>query len=152
MPRAMSVKSPLNAAVGLVSTLICGAFIWGGVEYGLGSVARIGPGFFPAITGVVGLLLSLVILASAFRTAEPSAQEINWRPAVFILLAIVSFAFIVEQLGLVPAVFVSGALAAFGDSRTRIHEALAIAAAMSGGIWLVFIVLLRLPVPSVIIS
>ncbi|WP_245945011.1 hypothetical protein [Pelagibacterium lacus] len=58
------------------------------------------------------------------------------------------FAITIDLFGLIPAIFITGVIAALGDTRTRLHEAAAIGAIMALGIWVVFVLLLNLPIDA----
>jgi len=143
------VKSWTNAVTGLLTVLVCLFFLIGAVSYGIGSVARMGPGFFPASLGVIGLVLGLTILVNAVREPFHSATQLRIRPFTFILVSVILFALVVESSGLIPAIALAGFVSALGDSRTKIWEALALAVFLSAGVYLVFLQLLALPIRAI---
>lgn len=74
---------------------------YSGMQLSMGSMRRIGPGFFPFILGIVMIVLALV---SAFELPEPKHEtRFNYYSLAFISLAILSFVALSETLGLVPA-------------------------------------------------
>ncbi|MEQ9811317.1 MAG: tripartite tricarboxylate transporter TctB family protein [Azospirillaceae bacterium] len=143
------VKSWTNAVAGLLTILVCLFFLIGAVSYGIGSIARMGPGFFPASLGAIGLVLGLTILVNAMREPFRTSTQVRFRPFTFILVSVLLFALVVDSSGLIPAIALAGFVSALGDSRTRIWEALALAVFLSGGVYLVFLQLLALPIPAI---
>jgi hypothetical protein len=69
---------------------------------------------------------------------------IQWRPTVAIFAAVGFFALTVDGLGLLPATFGTGLLAAMARSGTRPLRALAIAVGLTLASWVIFVVLLQL--------
>jgi hypothetical protein len=69
---------------------------------------------------------------------------IQWRPTVAIFAAVGFFALTVDGLGLLPATFGTGLLAAMARSGTRPLRALAVAVGLTLASWIIFVVLLQL--------
>ncbi|MEV0950840.1 tripartite tricarboxylate transporter TctB family protein [Promicromonospora sp. NPDC050249] len=69
---------------------------------------------------------------------------IQWRPTAAIFAAVGFFALTVDGLGLLPATFGTGLLAAMARPGTRPLRALTIAAGLALASWLIFVVLLQL--------
>lgn len=69
---------------------------------------------------------------------------IQWRPTAAIFAAVGFFALTVDGLGLLPATFGTGLLAAMARPGTRVLRALAIAVGLALASWLIFVVLLQL--------
>jgi hypothetical protein len=69
---------------------------------------------------------------------------IQWRPTVAIFAAVGFFALTVDGLGLLPATFGTGLLAAMARSGTRPLRALVVAVGLTLASWVIFVVLLQL--------
>lgn len=69
---------------------------------------------------------------------------IQWRPTVTIFAAVAFFALTVDGLGLLPATFGTGLLAAMARPGTRPLRALVIALGLALASWIIFVVLLQL--------
>jgi hypothetical protein len=72
---------------------------------------------------------------------------IQWRPTAAIFAAVAFFALTVDGLGLLPATFGTGLLAALARPGTRLVRAVVIAAALAVASWIIFVVLLQLRLP-----
>ena len=88
--------------------------------YTLGSLARMGPGMFPAILGALLVMLGLIIakMATSPVTAEEDAEEIpppEWRGWGCIIGGLLAFILVGKFGGLVPATFVLVFISAMGD-------------------------------------
>ena len=69
---------------------------------------------------------------------------IQWRPTALVFAAVAFFALTVDGLGLLPATFGTGLLAALARPGTRPLRALAIAVGLTLASWIIFVVLLQL--------
>lgn len=69
---------------------------------------------------------------------------------LFVTASIVVFALTIERLGLLPAIVLCGTISALADRSTRLHEAVLLALALAGGIWLVFVQLLGMPIAAIV--
>jgi hypothetical protein len=69
---------------------------------------------------------------------------IQWRPTAAVFAAVTFFALTVDGLGLLPATFGTGLLAALARPGTKPLRALVIAAGLTAGSWIIFVVLLQL--------
>jgi hypothetical protein len=85
--------------------------------YQLGTPARMGPGFFPTMLGVLMALLGLVI---AWRATAPSSgsarlEGVGWRELFLILLSVAVFSATLPYLGMVVAVTLLIAISAIAS-------------------------------------
>ena len=65
--------------------------LWIGRDYPLGSSARMGPGYFPAVLGSLLALFGVVSIGRSFiRPGEP-IDAIAWQPLVLVLGSVVLF-------------------------------------------------------------
>jgi hypothetical protein len=101
--------------------------------YEVGTLSKMGAGFFP---GVLGILLALtgVSIALTARGAIPSSNEEplppEWRGWICIILSIVAFVVLGKYGGLVPASFAITFISAMGDRQNTIKNALILSLAM----------------------
>jgi putative tricarboxylic transport membrane protein len=89
----------------VVGVLAC----YGATQLGLGSVTDPGAGFIFFWSGLILMLLSLVVLLDAVRSAEPTIVEmgaLNWTKIALILISLSSYGFLLERLGFVLTTFV----------------------------------------------
>lgn len=100
--------------------------IVGSLNYQLGSLARMGPGYFPLILGCVLAFLALLLLFSP-EPVETSINEgieehsLSFKEQVItwltIIASVLAFILLGKYGGLIPATFVMCTLAAFADRR-----------------------------------
>jgi hypothetical protein len=118
---------------GLMILLGLGA-IYQGTSYKIGSLSRMGPGFFPVALGAVLVLIGLLIALGAKR-AVPSGEEKHlppeWRGWFCITLSLIAFVALGKYGGLLPASFAVVFISALGDRQNTLKSALLLSAAMA---------------------
>ncbi|MBU8546343.1 tripartite tricarboxylate transporter TctB family protein [Roseomonas sp. ROY-5-3] len=123
-------------------------FLWHAQNhYNLGELRRMGPGAFPAGLGLLNALFGLLILVPAFfRKGEMPVPAI--RPLLAIIAGGLSFAFLIEPAGLVPATVALVFVVALAEQKQRWLRTAILAAALSVMAVLVFTKGLGIPVPA----
>lgn len=145
----MKIHHPHDFATGVALMLTGGGFGLGSLQYRLGSSIQPGPGYFPLLlSSLLGLLGGVILLRSmrAGQRAE-KLEPVAWRALIVVMLSIFLFGFLLPKAGLFitfPLVVVTVS-AASRDFSWRL--ALVCAAVLTLGAWLLFVVLLRLPLP-----
>jgi putative tricarboxylic transport membrane protein len=144
----MRIKSAQDLATGLLFAAFGVAALWIGADYPMGTAQRPGTGVLPRILawcliGTGGLLLIKAILAEG-----PRLTPWAWRPVIMVSLAVVTFALLVDRLGLVFTMLLSMTLTALGTPETRWREYAVFALVMVViGVGM-FIYGLRMPIPA----
>jgi hypothetical protein len=131
----------LFVSFGVVAMVLSGA-------YPIGSAARMGPGYFPRLLGVLIIALGAALcLRSLRRTAEAQAVW-HWRPLLVVLASVGFFCLTARWLGLA----LSGMLMVFGSSMAsrefRWKEALISGAVLGVASVAVFVLGLGMPLPA----
>ena len=101
-----------------------------GRQYPIGTLSRMGPGFFPVALGAILAFTGLAIVVSArfaARKAEETALPPEWRGWLCIGLSIIAFVVLGRYGGLVPATFAIVFIAALGDRQNTILAATVLA-------------------------
>ncbi len=124
-----------------------GFFSLGALGYNLGTAARMGPGYFPLLTGILTLLIGVAICCQSLFIARDS-RAAHWRPLIFIVLAIGLFGLTVERLGLIPSSFLVVMTSSAGSADVVLGSTLALACVVSLCAWLIFGIGLNLPLPA----
>ncbi|MBV0891075.1 tripartite tricarboxylate transporter TctB family protein [Paracoccus sp. Z118] len=123
-----------------------GVAVWSGVHYDFGALRAMGPGFFPTILGALLAVLGLLVAIPAWtRAGVPS--PIHWPEALAVLGAIVLFGFGMHRLGLVLTTALAVLLASWPAERPGWVWRLALCAAVTALVWLVFGVGLKMSIP-----
>lgn len=134
---------------GLLLVLLGGAVLVQSQTYGIGTLSQMGPGFFPATLGVLLMLIGALIAATSKHTGlltKPSVKA--WRGAGLVLLSVLAFVGIAAHLGLLPATFISVAIAGFADQRNPVRDVFVMATVLTVFCFLVFSWGLHLQLPA----
>jgi hypothetical protein len=118
---------------GALMMLIGLAVAWQGTSYDVGSLVRMGPGFFPVALGVLLILTGAAIALTAkgrIPEGEEEALPPEWRGWICITLSIVAFIVLGTYGGLLPATFAVVFIAALGDRQNTVKSALLLSLAM----------------------
>lgn len=119
-------------------------FLLGALDMRVGEARRMGPGYFPMVLGIIGMILGAIIAIPALM--RPGVLPgVNWRPFFAVMTAILVFALVMPKTGLLPAVFATVVVASFGDPRSRLWQTVLLAAGLAAATWVVFIYGLGLP-------
>ncbi|KMK65136.1 tripartite tricarboxylate transporter TctB family protein [Puniceibacterium sp. IMCC21224] len=110
-------------------------------NYDLGTLRRMGTGFYPMLTG--GLLAglgALIALPPLLRGTRPGAIPLPpMRASVFVLAAVSAFALLCRPFGLFPAIAALVALSTLvGPERVPLRDSLIMIAALCALAWGVF--------------
>jgi len=152
------IKSQKDFYSGLMFMLIGGAFAWGATHYTVGTGARMGPGYFPLLLGIVLALLGAGILFYSLVEHTEDGEPIGkfaWRPIVFVLGANIVFgillaglpSFGIPAMGLILAIYALVIIASLAGDQFVLKDVLILATILSAGSYLAFIVLLKLQMP-----
>lgn len=125
--------------------VIFGLYVaYAGTQLSMGTMSRIGPGFFPL---GLGIIMAVLGLAAALEPAESKQDTaFNFRSLIFLSLALITFALLIESLGLVPATTSLVIFTAIGGrEKISILTLIGTIIGLSMVGYLLFIKLLRLP-------
>jgi len=125
-----------------------GAFaVIAGAKYTIGTAARMGPGYFPRILGILLIVLGALLTLRAFRMTGDRVPGWKWRPTLLVLGSVVLFGAIVKFVGMAISTVILIVLASAASHEFRPKEALisgVLLAALAVG---VFVVGLNLQLP-----
>lgn len=88
-------------------------------NYKLGTLLRMGPGYFPMILGSTMILLgAIMVLMAKPSTIPQSVGRDQLRGSLFVAAGFIAFALTVESLGMLVSVFLVVFLSALGNRNT----------------------------------
>jgi hypothetical protein len=134
------------------------AFAWGATNYNVGEAARMGPGYFPLVLGVlmaiVGVVVSFKSLVIDTKT-DNKIGEWAWRPLFYVITANVVFGVLLAGLrtfdfpafGLIVAIYALTFIASMAQADWKFKPTLLLATALALGSYLVFVLALALQFP-----
>lgn len=154
----MQIKSQKDFYSGLMFLAVGVAFAWGASSYSIGTGARMGPGYFPLILGILLAILGAVIAFKALTVDTPDGQKIGalaWKPLVYVIGANLLFGVMlgglpsvgIPAMGMIAGIYALTLVASLAGSEFKLREVLILATILSIGSYLAFVVLLKLQFP-----
>lgn len=137
-------KRDLGAGAALIA--VGAAFALGSMELRIGSARQMGAGYFPLIFSIVTIVAGMLVALPALFRAGPLVIP-PWRPFAAVCVSIAVFIFSMSRFGLVPAVIAAVCVAALADRRSTKTGAVLLSLGVAAACWLIFVVVLRLPIP-----
>jgi hypothetical protein len=84
-------------------------------RYDMGTLARMGPGFFPQVLGWLLAVLGLLVAVPAWFRRSTGTIEVQWKNLLLVLGSLVLFALTLKPLGLLLATFAAALLASIAE-------------------------------------
>ncbi|WP_116134642.1 tripartite tricarboxylate transporter TctB family protein [Tropicimonas sp. IMCC34043] len=130
----------LLAAFGLV---VAG---YAALHYDIGSLRRMGPGFFPVSLGVILAILGGFIAVPAYWR-KGDRRPFAWREMLGIVAALLLFAVLMNRIGLVATTAICALVASSVAPGKGIAWRLILALAVTLLTWAIFILALKMTIP-----
>ena len=154
----MRIKNQKDFFAGLMFTIIGAAFAIGATSYSIGTGARMGPGYFPLLLGVILAILGSIITFKALVVETPDGNPVGkwaWKPMGFIIGANLLFGLLlgglpsikIPAMGLIAAIYGLTIVASMAGERFKWREVLILATVLAVASYLAFVVLLKLQFP-----
>ncbi|MBN9008167.1 MAG: tripartite tricarboxylate transporter TctB family protein [Rhizobiales bacterium] len=142
MPRLEKYDYLAGAAIMLFGAVavVCG------IDYHVGTLSRMGPGFFPVALGVV-LILAGIVIAYSKKEEDGEDVPLDWRGMSCIVLGVVLFIVLGAYAGLIPATAACVFVSAMGDRTATIRSSLLLSVAITCAGVLLFSYALGVPFP-----
>lgn len=132
---------------GVATIVFAASALYISADYGLGRAGRIGAGYVPLVVGVLLLGLGLLLVARSGRSREIVDTEIAWRPLLLVVGGIVTFALLLDRVGLMVAIIATVIVAgpaAYGNTVLSLIVSGVILSAFS---WTLFVYFLKISIP-----
>ena len=154
----MNIKSQKDFFSGLMFMVVGVAFAWGATTYSVGTGARMGPGYFPLLLGILLALLGGVVTFKSLVVETEDGEKIGswaWKPLFYIIAANLVFGVLLGGLpsiklpafGLIAAIYALTVIASMAGEEFKLKEVLILATILSIMSYLAFIMLLKLQFP-----
>ncbi|CAN7268348.1 tripartite tricarboxylate transporter TctB family protein [Variovorax sp. LjRoot84] len=151
----MKIKSQKDFFAGLMFTIVGIAFAWGATTYSVGSGARMGPGYFPLMLGILLGILGIIVIFTALTIETVDGEPIGkiaWRPLGYIIGSNLVFGILLGGLpsiglpamGLIAAIYALVLIAGLAGEHYTLKSSLILATILAVGSYLAFVVLLKL--------
>lgn len=154
----MRIKSQKDFFSGLMFAAVGGAFAAVSSTYTIGTGARMGPGYFPLVLGVLLAALGVLIAVRSFTSGPEGGDPVGrfaWRPLFFIIAANLAFGACLgglpsiglPPLGLILGIFILTFVASLASDEFNPKETLILSIVLSVFSYGAFIKLLNLQFP-----
>jgi len=151
----VKIKSQKDFFAGLMFTAVGIAFAWGATTYSVGSGARMGPGYFPLLLGILLGILGLAVVFGALTIETVDGEPVGgaaWRPLGYIIGSNLLFGILLGGLpsiglpamGLIAAIYALVLIAGLAGEHYSIKASLILATILAIGSYVAFVVLLKL--------
>jgi hypothetical protein len=151
----VKIKSQQDFFSGLMFLLVGIGFAWGATTYNVGEGARMGPGYFPLLLGIVlagiGGFIIFESLVVETEDGEP-VGKLAWKPLGFVIGANLLFGVLLGGLpsiglpamGMIVAIYGLTFVASMAGDEFNWKEVIVLATLLAIGSYLAFIMLLKL--------
>ena len=153
----MRMKSQADFFSGAMFTTVGGAFAIGATSYTIGDGARMGPGYFPLMLGILLAVLGAVIMFRAMVVETTDGDPIGkwaWKPLAFVLGANLAFGVLLGGLpsiglpamGMIIAIYALTIISSMAGEQFRLRDVLILATILAAGSYVAFIWALKLQI------
>lgn len=154
----MKIKSQKDFFSGLMFLVVGGGFAWGATTYTVGTGARMGPGYFPLLLGILLAIIGAVIMFKATVVETVDGDPIGkwaWKQIVFIIGANLLFgvllaglpSFGVPAMGLIVAIYGLTFVSSLAGNQFKFIEVFILATILAAGSYVAFVWALNLQFP-----
>ena len=154
----MKIKSQKDFWSGLMFLAFGIAFAWGATSYTVGEGARMGPGYFPLMLGILMSLIGVFIVFESLVVETEDGEKIGafaWKPLFFIIFSNLVFGvllaglpkFGIPAMGLIVAIYALTFIASMAGEEHSNKQVAVLATVLAIGSYLAFILLLKLQFP-----
>jgi hypothetical protein len=154
----VNIKSQKDFFSGLMFMGVGVAFAWGATTYNVGEGARMGPGYFPLMLGILMTVLGAAITFKALVVETVGGDKIGkwaWKPLVYIILANLVFGILLAGLpsiklpamGMIVAIYALTFISSMAETGWKVKNTFILATVLAIGSYLAFVVLLKLQFP-----
>jgi hypothetical protein len=145
------MKTPLQQnrdfLAGMLFLLIGAGGFYMALSYPFGTLEKMGPGYFPRVLSGILIAFGLVTLFRGLKSGERVQGSWGWFPLLMLTISLVAFGFLMEHVGLIPALVVLFFTAAYAGKEAKFLEVLALTVVMCIAATAIFIWGLKLPYP-----
>lgn len=129
----MKIKSQKDFYSGIMFLAVGVAFAWGATNYTIGEGARMGPGYFPLMLGIVLAIIGAFVIFESLVVETEDGEKIGkfaWKPLFFIIFANVLFGVMIgglpaigfPSMGLIVGIYVLTFVAALAGEEFKLKE------------------------------
>jgi hypothetical protein len=153
----MRIKSQADFFSGVMFAAIGGAFAVGATTYNVGNGARMGPGYFPLMLGILLAILGATIMFQAMVVETVDGGRIGkwaWKPLIFVIGANLAFGVLLGGLpsiglpamGMILAIYALTIISSLAGGQFKLRDVLVLSTILAAGSYVAFIWALKLQI------
>ncbi|CAM8640181.1 Protein of unknown function DUF1468 [Comamonadaceae bacterium] len=154
----MNIKSQKDFFSGIMFIVVGAAFALGASTYSIGTGARMGPGYFPLVLGVLLAIIGIAVTFTSLVVETEDGDKVGkfaWKPLFFIISANLVFGACIgglpmiglKPLGLIVGIYLLTYIASHAGDEHKFKEVAVLATVLALLSYVAFIVLLKLQFP-----
>ena len=151
----MNIKSQKDFFSGLMFMGVGAAFAWGATTYKVGEGARMGPGYFPLMLGVLMVILGIAVTFKSLVVETVGGNKMGkwaWKPLVFIIAANLIFGICLGGLpsiklpamGMIVGIYALTFVASMAEAGWKVKNTFILATVLAAGSYVAFVMVLKL--------
>ena len=134
------------------------AFAWGATTYNVGDAARMGPGYFPLMLGILMAILGMMITFNSLVLESAGGDKIGkwaFKPLFFVILANLIFGILlaglpslkIPAMGMIVAIYALTFIASMAERGWKVKNTFILATVLAIGSYVAFVMVLKLQFP-----
>ncbi|MBY4595327.1 tripartite tricarboxylate transporter TctB family protein [Ottowia caeni] len=146
----MRIKSQKDFFAGLLYLGVGVGFAWGATNYTIGNGARMGPGYFPLLLGIILAIIGGIVAFKALVVETPDGDPVGkfaWKPLFFIIMANFLFGILlggvpslgIPAMGMIVAIYALTIVAAMAGQEFKWIEVIILGTILAIGSWFAFV-------------
>ena len=154
----MNIKSQKDFFSGLMFMGVGTAFAWGATTYNVGDAARMGPGYFPLMLGILMAILGMMITFNSLVLESAGGDKIGkwaFKPLFFVILANLIFGILlaglpslkIPAMGMIVAIYALTFIASMAERGWKVKNTFILATVLAIGSYVAFVMVLKLQFP-----
>lgn len=141
------IRAPQETAAGLFLVILAALVFWQTNDLAVGTVRALGPGMMPRVLATLCGICGIALIVFSLIKDGAALERWSVRGPLFILGAAIVFGLTIRPLGLFVAGVATVILGSLASHDSRFVESVVFGVVMTTFCWVLFKVLLSLPIP-----
>lgn len=143
------IKNPRDFWAGIMFLALGALFAGIGMTYKIGTAARMGPGYFPLVLGLLlaGFGLAIALLALRAKNAGPGVEKFHWNAVFWVLFPIVVFGVGLKIMGMIFMGLLVVIVSSIASEQFKLRPVIFLAIGLVVFCSIIFVGGLKLPIP-----
>jgi putative tricarboxylic transport membrane protein len=142
------IRHPKDFWAGVLFIVVGGAACAIALDYAMGTAARMGPGYFPRVLGLLLCGLGAILVLRSFKLQGAPLSFPTFKPMLIVLASVLLFGLVVTRVGLVIATLLLVLVSSTASHEYRWKESAIAAIALAAFVVVAFRYGLSLQLPT----